>query len=124
MTQLELLQSSPGHLEQSSRSKESTGKIQRACYSHSVQEIQEKERRMGFLKRGASVRVFKLLEQLQLFDADTASVKQVWMDIIKLITKAMLRKSIEDFQGPLRQHEQKNGSLGSIYKDVLFRPQK
>jgi hypothetical protein len=44
------------------------------------------------------VKMFKLLEQLQLFGADTVSVKQVWMDI-----KIMLRESIEDFQGPLRQ---------------------
>jgi hypothetical protein len=44
------------------------------------------------------VKMFKLLEQLQLFDSDTVSVKQVWMDI-----KAMLRKAIEDFQSPLRQ---------------------
>jgi hypothetical protein len=38
------------------------------------------------------VQMFKLLEQLQLFDAGTVSAKQVWMDI-----KIMLRKSIEDF---------------------------
>jgi hypothetical protein len=42
--------------------------------------------------------MFKLLEQLQLFDSDTISFKRVWMDI-----KIMLRKAIEDFQSPLRQ---------------------
>jgi hypothetical protein len=42
--------------------------------------------------------MFKLLEQLQLFDSDTVSAKQVWMDI-----KTMLRKAIGDFQSPVRQ---------------------
>ena len=44
------------------------------------------------------VKMFKLLEQLQLFDSDTISAKQVWMDI-----KTMLRKAIDDFQSPVRQ---------------------
>jgi hypothetical protein len=42
------------------------------------------------------VKMFKLLEQLQLFDSDTISAKQVWMDI-----KTMLRKAIDDFQSPI-----------------------
>jgi hypothetical protein len=42
--------------------------------------------------------MFKLLGQLQLFDSDTISAKQVWMDI-----KIMLRKAIDDFQSPVRQ---------------------
>ena len=44
------------------------------------------------------VKMFKLLEQLQLFDSDTISAKQVWMDI-----KIMLRKAIDDLQSPVRQ---------------------
>jgi hypothetical protein len=44
------------------------------------------------------VKMFRLLEQLQLFDSDTISAKQVWMDV-----KIMLRKSIDGFQSPVRQ---------------------
>jgi hypothetical protein len=51
--------------------------------------------------------MFKLLEQLQLFDSDTISVKQVWMDI-----KIMLRKAIDDFQSPVRQRTR--------HTDVLY----
>jgi hypothetical protein len=51
--------------------------------------------------------MFKLLEQLQLFDSDTISVKQVWMDI-----KTMLRKAIDDFQSPVRQRTR--------HTDVLY----
>ena len=51
--------------------------------------------------------MFKLLEQLQLFDSDTISAKQVWMDI-----KIMLRKAIDDFQSPVRQR--------SRHTDLLY----
>jgi hypothetical protein len=44
------------------------------------------------------VKMCKLLEQLQLFDSDTISAKQVWMDI-----KIMLREAIDDLQSPVRQ---------------------
>ena len=54
-----------------------------------------------------SVKMFKLLEQLQLFDSDTISAKQVWMDI-----KIMLRKAIDDFQSPVRQR--------SRHTDLLY----
>ena len=62
------------------------------------------------------VKMFKLLEQLQLFDSDTISVKQVWMDI-----KIMLRKAIDDFQSPVRQRTRHTDVLYSAGLSQIFR---